>query len=391
MTTARSALNDGDILALVRGPTADARAEAAHKICRRIDTELSDDDRRAAHDVIRLMAADAADLVRRALAVTLKMSPALPRDVALILARDVDTIAAPLLNFSPVFTDADLAEIVRASGEVKQLAVARRAALSQTVTGALVQHGCEQAVRTACANDGADFADDDLIDAVERFPQSEAVATAIAYRDVLPASVSEKLVSLVSDQVRQHLVDRHQLSADTALEIALGARERATVDLVDQAGRATDLRAFVAHLHRHERLTASLLLRALAHGHMAFFEWGLAELAGVPHHRTWVMVHDAGPLGLRAIYDRAALPGELYAAFRAGVDTYHSLSKEGAELTLAQFQERMIQRYLTQDRVQPGDEIDYLLARLDMVDRSEIPMAAPRVVADREAFVLEAA
>ncbi len=47
-------------------PTEDERAAAAHKLCRRMDTDLSDDRARtAAHDVLRLMASDAAELVRR--------------------------------------------------------------------------------------------------------------------------------------------------------------------------------------------------------------------------------------------------------------------------------------------------------------------------------------
>ena len=32
--------------------------------------------------------------------------------------------------------------------------------------------------------------------------------------------------------------------------------------------------------------------------------------------------HDAGPLGLKAIYDRSGLPVRLYPAFRAAVDTF---------------------------------------------------------------------
>ena len=89
---------------------------------------------------------------------------------------------------------------------------------------------------------------------------------------------------------------------------------------MDQAGKTGDIRNFVAHLHKHDRLTASLLLRALAHGHMSFFEWGLSQLSAIPHHRTWMMVHDAGPLGLRAIYERTGLPARLFPAFRAAVD-----------------------------------------------------------------------
>ncbi|HEY3889619.1 MAG TPA: DUF2336 domain-containing protein, partial [Caulobacteraceae bacterium] len=141
------------------------------------------------------------------------------------------------------------------------------------------------------------------------------------------------------------------------------------IDLVDQAGRTPDVKSFVGHLHKAERLSASLLLRALAHGHMTFFEWGVAELAGVPHHRTWLMIHDAGPLGLKAIYDRAGMPPRLFAAFRVGVDTFHLLEQEGGGFDAAQFQERMLQRFLTQPSTATREDMDYLVDKLDRVRR----------------------
>ena len=131
MATTRAALTDSDIRTLVRGQTEDERAAAAHKLCRRIDQGVSDDERAAAEDILRMMAADATELVRRALAVTLKNSPNLPRDVALKLAADIDSVATPVLAFSPVFTDRDLAEIVRATSGVKQIAIARRIRLGR--------------------------------------------------------------------------------------------------------------------------------------------------------------------------------------------------------------------------------------------------------------------
>ena len=378
MAITRAALSEVDIRTLVRGATEDERAAAAHNLCRRMDAELDEDEREAANEVLRLMAADAAELVRRALAVTLKSATFLPRDVAMRLAADVDSVALPLLHHSPVFSDEDLAEIVRSSPAVKQMAVARRAALGEPVTAALVEHGGEDAVKVACANDNASFSEAALRAACDRFAESEGVTAAIAFRKVLPMSVGERLVHLVSEQVRQHLVDHHALSPETALQIALGARERATVDLVDQAGRATDMRAFCAHLHKQERLTPSLLLRATAHGHMAFFEWAVAELSGVPHHRTWLMVHDAGALGLRAIYERAGLPGRLLPAFRAAVDTFHALQLEGDVRDTGRFQERMLQRFLTQPQMAAREDVDYLIERMDQLARRA------RVAARRE-------
>jgi uncharacterized protein (DUF2336 family) len=379
MATTRSALTEEDIRTLVKGVTADERAAAAYKLCGVIDTTpLTAEDRTTAAEILRVMAADAAELVRRAVAVTLKASPLVPRDVALKLARDVETVSLPILTFSPVFLDSDLVEIVCLGGPVRQLAIARRPRLSRSVTNAIAEHGGERAVTAACANDNADFAENALQQVVARFESHEKVLTALAYRNALPLSVSEKLVTLVSDQVREHLLTRHEVAPETALALAVGAAERATMDLVDQAGRTADVRGFVTHLAGAGRLTASLLLRALAQGHMTFFEWGVAELAGVPHHRTWLMIHDAGPLGLRAIYERAGLPARLFPAFRAAVDTYHAMEFDGGARDLERFQERMLQRFLTQPQTAAREDVDYLLDKMDQLScqgRSEADIA----------------
>lgn len=366
MATTRSALTESDIRTLVKGATPDERALAARKLCTSIDRSvLSDEDRATAAEILRVMAADAAVMVRRALVETLKASPVVPRDVAMRLARDVETVCLPMLAFSPAFTDEDLAEIVRLGGPVRQLAIAKRPTLSRTVTDAIVEHGNERAVAAAAGNDKADFSEDALQKAMSRFAESEKVLAAIAYRNVLPLSVTERLITMVGDSLRDHLVSKHAVSPEAALEVAVGAAERATVDLVDQAGRAADVKGFVAHLNGEGRLTASLLLRALAHGHMTFFEWGVAELAGVPHHRTWLMIHDAGPLGLRAIYERAGLPARLFPAFRAAVDTFHAMEFDGGPRDRERFQERMLQRFLTQPQAAAREDVDYLLDRMN--------------------------
>lgn len=380
MSMVRAALTDDDLRMLVKGPTADERALAAHKLCRTLDREgLAGADLAQAQEILRMMARDATDLVRRALAVTLKSSPLLPRDVAMRLARDIDTIATPVLNFSPAFTDEDLIEIARRGGPVRQVAIAKRPSLTEGVAGVLVDVGCEEAVRLVCANDNAALGLGALQRAAERFEDSQAVLTAIAYRKALPPAVTEKLVHLVSENVRRHLIEHHALSPELALQIATGASERVAVDLVDQAGVAPDLGAFVVHLHRNGRLTPSLLLRGLAQGHMAFFEWGVAELAGVPHHRTWLMIHDAGPLGLKAIYERAGLPTRLFPAFRAGVNTYHSMSLDGAPRDRERFQERMLQRFLTLPQAAAAkDDIDYLLDKMDRLSAARAFRAGQR-------------
>ena len=366
MTAYRARLTEIDIRRLIKATDADERAAATHKLCRSMErAELRDEDREAAQKILRMLAQDAAELVRRAMAVTLKSSDLIPRDVARRLAADVDSVALPLINFSPAFSDEDLIEIVQAGSPVRQVAVAGRPGVGRDVATALAEVGCEQAVRTLAANDNADVAEAALGRCIDRFGASPEIVAAIAYRQVLPLSVTERLVQLASEAVREHLVTRHAVAPETAIRLAAFARERATVDLVDQASSQADLSQFVSKLNARRVLTASLLLRALARGQMALFEHGVAELAGTPHARAWLMIHDAGPLGLKAIYDRAGLPPRLFQAYRAGVDTWRTLQAEGVDTSGDAFRQQMLERFLTQRPNAPREDLAYLMERLD--------------------------
>jgi len=81
MATTRAALTDADIRTLIKGRTDDERAVIAHRLCRRIEKDqLTEAERQSAEEILRVMAADAAELVRRALAVTLRASPLIPHE-----------------------------------------------------------------------------------------------------------------------------------------------------------------------------------------------------------------------------------------------------------------------------------------------------------------------
>ncbi|CAN5344169.1 pole-localized protein SpbR [soil metagenome] len=366
MTAFRARLTEFDIRRLIKATDEDDRAAAAHKLCRSIDrADLDADDREAAQKILRVLANDAAELVRRSLAVTLKASDLLPRDVARRLAADVDSVALPIIGFSPAFSDDDLIEIVRAGSAVRQVAIAARATVSRDVADALSVDGCEQAVRTLASNDNADLSEKAMARSIDRFGDAPEVVAALSYRQVLPLEITEKLIALASDAVREHLISRHAIAPETAIRLATFARERSTIDLVDQAAGSADLPRFVAQLNARKALTASLLLRALARGQMTLFEHALAELASTPHSRAWLMVHDAGPLGLKAIYDRAGMPPRLFQAFRAGVDTWRTLQAEGADTSGEAFRHRMLERFLTQRPNAPRDDLAYLMERLD--------------------------
>jgi len=373
LTASKSPLTDSDIQRLVKSDSADDRAVATHKICRAMEKgSLSDDERKAAHDIIRIMAADAAELVRRALSVTLKSSELIPHDVAIRLALDVTSVAVPLLSTSPVFSDQDLKDIIKSGGATRQVAIAKRPTLSETITDAIAEFGVEEAVVTAAANDNAQFGENGLMRVMDRFGNSEVVQGVIINRATLPVSISERLVHVATGALCQLLISKHKIRPELALEITNQTKERATIELADQAQAHKDPRELVRHLMGQNRLTPSLILRGLVRGHVRFFEHALSELSGVPHERTWLMIHDAGSLGFKAIYDRAGLPTRLYPTFKIAFDTYRSIVSEGHDMDARSFQNRIIERFLTQKPYAAKEDLIYLFERLDLDRRDKV-------------------
>lgn len=366
IVTMRANLTESDVRTLVKGPSEESRAQAAHKICRCIEeAQLSPEERQHAEGIIAIMAQDAAVLVRRALAVALKSSPKLPREIANKLARDVESVSLPVIMNSPALSDADLVEIIRTCPPTKQLAVASRETLTVSVTGAIAAFAAPEAVERALANDNAIFDTQGLETAIDRFEGVSDVMAAMVHRNQLPVAITEKLVSIVSGSLFDHLVNNHELPPQIAIDLAMGSRERATLDIVEQAGHQQDLVSFCQQLNLNGRLTPSLLMRGLCLGHMTFVEHAMAELAGLSHHRLWLLMHDGGPLGLKAAFERAGLPPRLFQSFRAAVEVYHGIEREGASTDRIVFRKRMLERTLTLFQSVPKDDLDYLLDKLD--------------------------
>jgi uncharacterized protein (DUF2336 family) len=378
VSTLRVNLSEADIRSLVKGDTDEDRALACYRLCRRIDTaELSDEERAFAEQILKIVVDGAAERVRRALAVTLKASPNLPPEIASRLARDIEAVAIPILENSPVLSDEDMAEILESAEPARQYAIARRNNLSETVTDALCQHGIDSAITMALRNETAAFGPKGLTVAMSRFPTQDELLKAVIDRPILPAIVAEKMAARLTGELFDRLVEKHAMPPQLAIELASNTRERAAVDLIAQAGLQSDIQRFVQQMHLNGRLTASFILRALCQGEVRLVEHALAELSGIAHNKAWLLVHDGGTLGLRAVFERAGMPPSLYPAFRAAVDVLHETEFDGSAEDRARFKKRMIERVLTRFQSIPEDDLDYLLEKLDY-DRSPVIEDVPQ-------------
>ena len=365
-------LTTDDVAKLMADPSADVRAKTTAKIASQFTVEaLSPAERQIAEDIFRKLVKDVEVRVRESLAAHLKNSPDLPHDVAMALASDVDSVSLPMLKFSEVLTDEDLVEIVRDKGTAKQVAIAQRPSVSPRVADALIDTGNEKAVARLVANEGARLTEQALGRVIDEYQESEAVSDSLSRRPSMPAAISAQLVEALSGRLQDFLMQKHDVSPDVASNLILQARERATMSLVDFGSTDAELENLVDQLARKDRLTASLLLRALCMGDMGFFERALARLAELPLQNARILIHDHGGLGLESVYMKADLPKRLYPAFQAGIELSDQTDYDGGRNDRTRFIERMLERILTQfedpSSRMTQEDIDYLLGKLDQV------------------------
>ena len=378
MTMAEN-LSDADVKKLLNDPSANTRADTAVKLAENFSAgTLSAQEREIAEEIIRKMAHDAADLVREALSAHLKENPDLPADIALTLARDIDSVSLPMLQFSLALSDQDLVDIVKTQSVEKQIAVANRPVVSEKVADALVETNNEDVVSDLVANNGADLSEKSMQKVLDKFGDSERVNAPMAKRKQLPVAATERLVSMVSDTIREHLVTNHELPADIASDIILQSRERATLGLLTPSTDALDVETLIAQLHAGDRLTPTIILRAICMGDMTFFECAVAQLAGVPADSAHILIHDQGRLGLPAIYDKAGLPKAFFPAIRAAIEVGEENEYDGGDHDRERFRRRMIERLLTNfddpnSKIE-AEDIDYLFDKMNQIGA---PIALP--------------
>ena len=359
-----SVLTQSDVARLLAEPSAQTRAEVAGKLGQDLDDPaLSASEVAMAQDILRILASDIEATVRQTVSQSLRSSDRLPHDVAVRLANDIELVALPILADSAVLTAADLVALVRAGSSVKQEAIAGRRDLAEDVSDELITKAHVAAVTTLMRNATARISETGLGKAIDRFSDDDRVKESMVLRERLPITISERLVTMVTDNLKNYLVTHHELSPAIATDIVLQSRDVTTITL-SQGSRTDELERLVREMHRHGRLTPFLVLRALCLGDMEFFEAAMAARANVPVANARTLIHDAGPNGLKSLFEKSGLPARLLPAIRVAVDVVAGVKFDGGEHDLERYRVRVITRILTQFERFGEEDLDYLLDKL---------------------------
>jgi len=280
----------------------DVRGELARKIAR-LMPGLST--REAAHiqkltiETLERLAADQTVRVRAILAEEIKSLDCVPVHIVQALARDVEeTVSVPILEYSPLLSDADLIEII-AEGKVHAVlsAIARRKPVSPSVSDAVVSALDIPSVATLLANPDARIRERTLDAIIEQAERISVWQDAVCVRADLSRRAIKRLASFVSIEWIERLAARHGL--DDATKTHLNRQLRARSEESETAPSRDDsaLRDVEAAA-KAGRLDDSFLEGAIDSGKREIVVLALAKLSRISDSivRRMLMTRSAKPI-----------------------------------------------------------------------------------------------
>ena len=342
------------------------RAEATSALARAyLYSEMDQDERNAAETALTILLDDPSPLVRGAMADALASTPYAPHHVVLSLAQDLDAVAEPVLQRSPVLLDGELVDIAAHGSERVQCAIAGRPSVSASLAAAVAEVGGKAACLAILANVGAQVTTFSLRRMSERFGREADMRTTLLSLDGLPVDIRQSLIVQLGDALEQLALVKTFISSEKRSTLVKDACDKATVDLAFSA-RGNELEALVEHLRLSNQLTADILVRGLCMGNVDLFVIALKSLTNLSEKRIRDCVYDASSSVISALCQKAGVSDAVVPAIVSALQAYHDLQEQmDPVVSRSRFARLMVDRILSSYAdVVLDDEMDELHALL---------------------------
>ncbi|TPI51668.1 MULTISPECIES: DUF2336 domain-containing protein [unclassified Mesorhizobium] len=289
------------------------RAAAASALARAyVDAELPFEDRCAAEAALTLLLDDASSKVRLAMAEALSMSHHAPPQIISALASDQPEVAGVVLTRSPLLTDADLINRVASGPKATQKLIADRPLVSMALSAAIAEIGEAEACAVLLANSGADIASLSFRRMAERHGHLPLVREALISDARLPADCRHMLLVKLGEMLKTSPLVMALMGAARADRVMRDACVKACVTLIEGT-RQEEHAALIEHLRLRGDLTASFLIRTIAHGKVDFFGSALVALSQQSAQRVRALLAGGHDVALQALFRSAGLAAATHA------------------------------------------------------------------------------
>jgi uncharacterized protein (DUF2336 family) len=289
----------------------EVRAELARKIGRlmpNLPLDASEKVRSLTMETLERLARDQLPRVRAILAEEIKMLDCVPKRVIKMLARDVESVSAPILEYSPLLSDADLIEIIStAEAHYALTAIAKRRPLSANVSEAVAEALHVPAISELLANSSAEIRQQTLEKIVDHAARIKDWHLPLVLRNDLSQRAVRRLAAFVSSALVEKLARSHGLDERTREHLAKQLRHRVEAAVTEGDDPSHALEAEVAKLHKGGKLTDEFVENAAEGGKRELIVAALAKLARIPADTARRMVEAGTAKPVTALVWRAGL------------------------------------------------------------------------------------
>jgi uncharacterized protein (DUF2336 family) len=367
-------INIEDVNGLRNNPSEQGRLAIIQKVTTHYihNHSLTEAERDLAEEIIKIAANDVANIVKETLIEQLRECKDIPQSLVAELMDNIDVahIVLPFLQSFEGFSDDYLLEIISSHCPQRQKAIANRRTVSERVSDKLIEEGVRDVISTLTANQGAVISQKGYHQIYEKFRDDVDIKRNLCMRSNLPIALAERLVTEVSMGLRDQLLARYKISPTIANKVTQYAQEKVTLFIAHPNTPIANLQKLIHHLKDSKRLTDTLILRAICMGDMRFFNFSLAERAGVPVSALQKAYFDKDEKSMRALLVKANISSTLHAPMLIGVQVYREASQEIDMANIETFSRRVIERFLTQFPAVGAYTIDHLLDKLHGCSRT---------------------
>ncbi len=305
---------------LATDPEDEVRVELARKIGRllpNLSSDAREHVRRLTIQTLELLAEDELPRVRQILAEEIKLLDCVPKRVIAKLARDIECVSAPILEYSPLLSDADLIEIVTtAQARHALVVVARRSALDASVSDVLAEVMDVPSVAALLENASSHIRQKTIDKIIDHAARIHEWHEPLVMREELSQRAIRRIAGFVCSSLIDRLATRHQLDSDTQVLLRQKLRER--MDAEKGAGSAASVAT--ARL-RDGTLDENVVMTAAREGQREVVVQALSLLAAMPAETVQRILDTYSAKPVTALVWRAGL--SMRAAFRIQTSLLH--------------------------------------------------------------------
>ena len=363
-------LTKEDVATLAKGQSVENKSSTIKKVAHYYTAQgnLSSKGKQLAEDIFRIIVQDVEVKVREVLAESIKNSHNLPQDIVKKIISDTETVSIPFIKFYNDLDKDDLINIIESQSIAKQKAVASRQNLSEEFSHIISERCSEEVVSTLILNETAKIADKTYDTIIKKYKDSDNIKEKLVSRSQLSINIVNKIMDSLSDELKKRLVMVHDLPENMASDIINQVKEKTTLKISEDYSSDKEIDDLVRQLYKSDRLTPSLVVRAICMGDLKFFEYSLVYLSNTPLLEVRkILFNSQADFVIRNLLRKAFIPKNMFPAVFSALniirETHYNCSPDAKKTFVHKVIERILSVSNTDEELNESD-IKYLISKI---------------------------